>query len=394
MRIVDVAVVEADCLLEGVEFWAEELVRPQHAYPDRFDRDRREGGRQTPDGFTFTTRFLELTADTGHVGVAGPITAEVAHAILSGWVPLLTESALVTPQRIWDEGYLRAPHGRLGQGVLTLSAVELAVWDLWGKVHGLPAVAMLGGATRQRVHAYASMLGFTVTDLDQTADLAREYQAKGFAGQKWFFRHGPADGASGLERNLAMARTVREAVGEGYPLMFDAWQSLDVGYAARLADGLAEVAPTWLEEPLLPDQLEGLKRLRARTSLTISGAEHLYTRWGFLPHLREGVYDIVQPDLYWAGGLSETIRIAALAQSFDVKVIAHAHSPNATAHFTFSQSPTVTPMQEHLIRWNWVHQHLLVDPVEPVDGQIEAPTAPGLGMQLDLDRAVEWRRLR
>lgn len=393
MQITDVAVIEAECLLDGVDFWREQLVRPHDVYPDRFDHGQREGGHQTPDGFRFTTLFLEVTADSGEKGIAGPITPEVAHAVLRQWAPLLTRSAFITPHRIWDEGYRRLPHGRLGEGMLTLSAVDLALWDLWGKVHGGPVVDLVGGVTRERVPAYASMLGFTVTDLEQTAALAVEHKEMGYAAQKWFFRYGPHDGAAGLTKNLELARTVRAAVGDGYPLMFDAWQSLDVAYAARLADALAEVSPSWLEEPLLPDQLEGLKRLRQRTTLPIAGAEHLYARWGFLPHLRAGVYDFIQPDLYWAGGFTETMRIAALAESFDVSVIAHAHSPNATAHFSFTQSPAVTPMQEHLIRWNMVHQFLLRHPTVPVGGFFERPTLPGFGMELDLDRALEWRYL-
>ena len=391
MRIDKVAIIEAECLLEDVQFWQEELVRPHDVYPDRFDR--MEGGQQTDDGFRFTTRFLELTSSDGVTGVAGPITAEVAHAILNGWSEILKGTKLFTPRRIWDEGYRRMPHGRLGQGMLVLSAVELAAWDLLGRARGLPVVEMVGGPTRASAPAYASMLGFTVTDLDAAAELAQEYKAKGFVGQKWFFRFGPSDGYDGLTRNLRLASALREAVGEGYPLMFDAWQSLDVNYAVRLSDALQEVNPLWLEEPLLPDQREGMRRLRRRTSIAIAGGEHLYTRWGFLPHLRKGLYATIQPDLYWAGGFSETMRIAALAQSFDMQVIAHAHSANATTHFTFAQSPAVAPMQEHLIRWNMVHQYLLAQPAAPKDGWFEAPNRPGFGMELDLDRALSWRRV-
>lgn len=394
MRIVDVAVIEAECLLEGVQFWQEELVRPHDVYPDRFDARSPEGGEQTAEGFRFTTHFLRLTSDDGAVGIAGPIPKDTGYEILHGWSAMLRESPLVTPRRIWDESYRRGPHGRLGSGMLALSAVDLALWDLWGNVHGMPAVAMAGGATRQDVPAYASMLGFTVTDLDEAADLAARTRDDGYVGQKWFFKHGPAEGHAGLRRNLELARRLRAAVGEGYPLMFDAWQSLDVTYATALGAGLAEVSAAWLEEPLLPDQIEGLGRVRRSVAVPIAGGEHLYTRWGYLPHLRQGLYDVVQPDLYWAGGFSEVLRIAALAESFDVQVMAHAHSANATVHFSLTQSPAVTPMQENLIRWNMVHQHLLKTPALPVEGRFPAPTATGFGMELDLDRAVSWRLLR
>lgn len=393
MRIVDVSVIRAECLLEGVDFWQEELVRPEDVYPDRWDRHRPEGGKQTKDGWEFVTHFLQITSETGMTGTAGPVPVEVARAVLDTWAPYLKSTPDVSPRRFWDEGYRRMPHGRSGVGSLTLSAVELALWDLWGNTHDRPVLEMIGGGTRPSVPAYASMLGFTVSDLDRSGELAELYKGYGYVGQKWFFRYGPSDGIQGLRRNLKLAEKIRSVVGDEYPLMFDAWQSLDVDYAVKLAQGLTEVNALWLEEPLLPEQRAGLAKIQARTRVPIAGGEHLYSRWGHLPHLQEGLHDVVQPDLYWAGGLLETLRIASIAEAFDAKVMAHAHSANATVHFSFAQSPATTPWQEHIVRWNMVHQHLLANPVEPSEGVFERPQETGFGMTLDLSRALRWSYL-
>ena len=92
---------------------------------------------------------------------------------------------------------------------------------------------------------------------------------------------------------------------------------------------------------------------------------------------------MLQPDIYWCGGLSETLKIAAYATAHDLIVIPHGHSSAATAHFSVTQSPIHTPYQEYLVKWNAIHQHFLQDPVDPVDGYIHAPQEVGLGMELD-----------
>lgn len=136
----------------------------------------------------------------------------------------------------------------------------------------------------------------------------------------------------------------------------------------------------------MPDRIDSYARLRARIRIPLAGAEHEYTRWGFKRFIDAAALDVLQPDIYWAGGLSETLKIAALATAHDLIVIPHGHSSAAGVHFSLAQSPIHTPYQEYLVKWNAINQHFLAHPIEPRDGAIAANDRPGLGMDLAADR--------
>jgi L-alanine-DL-glutamate epimerase-like enolase superfamily enzyme len=136
----------------------------------------------------------------------------------------------------------------------------------------------------------------------------------------------------------------------------------------------------------MPDRLESYQRIHERTSIPLAGAEHEYTRWGFTRWFDARALDVIQPDIYWAGGISEVTKIAAAASMHDLQTIPHGHSAAATLHFSLAQSPAHTPIQEHLEIWNRVHQFFLASPVVPVDGLLRPNDLPGLGMALDEGR--------
>jgi L-alanine-DL-glutamate epimerase-like enolase superfamily enzyme len=274
-------------------------------------------------------------------------------------------------------------HGRQGDGMLAISAVDCALWDIRGQWLGQPVHRLLGGPTQTKIPAYASMLGFSVRDPGRVRARAREYKDMGYKAQKWFFRYGPMSGHEGLHKNVELVRTLREAVGDDYDLMFDCWQAMDVGYVVDLADRIEAYRPKWLEECVMPDRIDSHLRLRERIRIPLAGAEHEYTRWGLRRFIDSGALDVIQPDIYWCGGLTETLKIAAYATAHDLIVIPHGHSSVATAQFSAVQSPIHTPYQEYLVKWNAVHQHFLADPLQVIDGMIEVPTTPGMGASLD-----------
>ncbi len=267
--------------------------------------------------------------------------------------------------------------------MLAISAVDCALWDLKGRWLGQPVYRLLGGPTRASVPAYASMLGFDVLDMGRVAARAQEFQAQGYTAQKWFFRHGPLSGPDGLRMNIALVRTLREALGEDCEIMLDCWQSFDPNYTVALAERIAEFRPRWLEEVVMPDRVESYARVRERVRIPLAGAEHEYTRWGFKRFIDARALDVLQPDIYWAGGLSETLKIAAYATAHDLIVIPHGHSSPAGIHFSLTQSPIHTPYQEYLVKWNAINQHFLAHPIVPRDGAVSANDQPGIGMDLD-----------
>jgi L-rhamnonate dehydratase len=122
----------------------------------------------------------------------------------------------------------------------------------------------------------------------------------------------------------------------------------------------------------------------------IAGAEHEYTRWGIKQLLDAKACDVLQPDIYWAGGITEMCKIAALCSCYDVQLVPHGHSTPATAHFLLAQPASLCPMIEYLVKWNEVHQFFLKYPLKPVDGVVTPRDEPGLGMELD-EAKVEVR---
>ena len=365
-------------------FWEERLVRPIDIYPEYRVRDDFEGGTQAgPDRFTLEQFFLRIETDAGPTGLAGPLPELVAAYAAKRLRPILLGQDPIAHERLWDQMHRIMVHGRQGDAMLAISAVDCALWDLKGNWLGQPVFRLLGGPTRETVPAYASMLGFAVRDLGRVRARAAEYRDLGYTAQKWFFRHGPMSGPEGLRENVALVRTLRETLGEDADIMLDCWQSFDVTYTVALAERIAEYRPRWLEECAMPDRIDSTVRIKARTSIPLAGAEHEYTRWGFRRFIDAGALDVLQPDIYWAGGLSEVLKIAALATAHDLIVIPHGHSSPAGIHFSLAQSPVHTPYQEFLVKWNAINQHFLAHPVTPVQGAIGAPAQPGLGMALD-----------
>ena len=333
--------------------------------------------------------YVEVATNEGLTGIWGPIDEFQVHPILASLKPLLVGRDPLATELLYDLMVRSDRHGRSGYFMTAVSAVDCALWDLRGKAAGQPIHRLLGGPTRPTVPSYASMLGFSV-EAAEAKKTASEYQAMGYTAQKWFFRHGPGDGTTGMERNLAMAFAVREAVGKSYKLMFDAFMGWDVPYTREMLRLLEPVAPAWMEEPLPPERVGAFAALRKSTSIPLATGEHTYTRWQIMELLVRGAADYVQSDPDWCGGISELVKICALSSAFDVPVVAHGHSILPALHVAGAQSPTVVPNVEFLIRHQAYKQHFHLEFVSPVRGEVQLPHVPGLGFEID-ERKVESR---
>ncbi len=365
-------------------FWEERLVRPIDIYPEYRARDDFEGGTQaSPNALKVEQYFLRIETDDGVHGIAGPIAEMPALFIARRLRPIILGQDPIAHEKLWDQMHRIMVHGRQGDAMLGISAIDCALWDLKGRWLGQPVFRLLGGPTRESIPAYASMLGFAVQDMGRVRARAQEYKERGYTAQKWFFRHGPMSGAEGMHKNVDLVHTLREALGDDYDIMLDCWQSFDPPYAIDLADRILEFRPRWLEEAVMPDRIDSYVRVKERTNIPLSGAEHEYTRWGFKRFIDAGALDILQPDIYWAGGISETLKIAAYASAHDLITIPHGHSSPAGIHFSLAQSPIATPYQEFLVKWSAINQWFLAHPVVPASGMIGTPDQAGLGMDLD-----------
>lgn len=278
---------------------------------------------------------------------------------------------------IWDQMW-RATlfYGRKGLVLNAISALDLALWDLLGRLRGEPVFSLIGGAVRDEIAFYAT---------GPRPDLAKSL---GFVGGKLPLRHGPADGEEGLRRNVELAAEMRDRVGPDFFLAYDCWMSLDLPYAVRLAEALAPIGFKWIEECLPPDDYGGYAELRRKVprGLLVATGEHEATRYGFRMLIDMGCCDIVQPDVGWCGGLTELLKIAAYADAHDIPVIPHGSSVYSY-HFVVTRPNN--PFAEFLMMASDaaevvpMFQPLFLDEPLPEDGRLQLPEGPGFGVELD-----------
>jgi len=368
----------------------ERLVRPVDIYPEfRAEGAAWPANHQAGPPYAIEHIFLFIDTDEGVSGIWGPISRGLGQRI-EGLKPVLIGENPHAVERIWDKMYRHSIHGRKGETMMAISAVDLALWDLKGKLLGAPVYELLGGPTRDQIRAYASMLGYSI-EPQAAAQKAREVVADGYTATKWFFRHDPTEGQEGMRKNLELIRTIRQAVGPDVEIMFDAWSSWNVPYTIQMAELAAEYRPWWFEEPVLADMIHQYAEIRRSVrGVSISGGEHEYTRWGIKALLDVEAVDVLQPDPTWAGGLTEMIKICALASANGIPVIPH-HGAYASLQLIASQTITTCPIQEWLLQAGITGQHFYVDKIEPVNGYIALPTVPGIGIELD-ESAIHERQ--
>ncbi len=340
-------------------------------------------------GDTLSAIYVEVQTDQGISGLWGPIQEHQAYHIHRSLRPFLIGRDPLATELLYDQMIRLDRHGRSGLFMTAVSAVDNALWDLKGKAWGQPVYRLLGGPTRPEVPAYASMLGFSV-EPEQAAATARDYKAKGFTAQKWFFRYGPGDGEAGKARNLAMAQAVRDAVGPAYTLMFDAFMGWTVSYAVEMVRALEPIRPFWMEEPIPPERVGELRKIRQAARVPIATGEHVYTRWQTKELLVNQAVDVLQNDPDWTGGITELVKVCALASAFETPVVAHGHSLLAALHVAGAQSPAAVPFVEYLIRAQEFKQFFHKPIYRPQDGVVALPELPGLGLVLDEEK-VEKR---
>jgi L-rhamnonate dehydratase len=235
---------------------------------------------------------------------------------------------------------------------------------------------------------YASNLGYPF-DPEQSARIARAQREEGFRAQKWFLRNGPARGESGIRRNLETVQAVRAAMGNESELMLDAWMSWNLPYARVMAERLEVVRPRWLEEPLLPDLVQSTAELRKSMRFPLATGEHEYTRWGIFELLKAGAADVIQADTYWAGGITEMLKIGSVCSLFDTPLVPHGLSVPANVQLIASQPAGLYPLVEYLVQWNMISQFFWTNPVHPHNGDIDVPDRPGMGVDLDDSKMSE-----
>lgn len=362
---------------QGAHWIDDHIATPMSRYPE-YRQSRRSFGINV-----LGTLVVEIEAADGTVGFAVTTGGEPAAFIVEKHLARFLEGRDPAQiEKIWDQMYFSTQYyGRKGLVVNAISGVDLALWDLLGKLRGEPVYQLLGGPVRDELVFYAT---------GARPDIARQL---GFIGGKLPLHHGPAEGEEGFRRNIDMLADMRERVGPGFWLMLDCWMSLDLNYATRLAAAAHEHGLKWIEEALSPDDYWGyaqLKRCVPRGMLVTTG-EHEATRWGFRMLLEMECCDIIQPDVGWCGGITELMKIAALADSRGALVIPHGSSVYSyhfviTRHNSpFAEFLMMAPAADEVVPM--FHPQLLGEPV-PVNGRLKLPDRPGFGVELNRSIAL------
>ena len=358
---------------QGSGHWIDNHVAtPMAKYPE-YRQSRQSFGLNV-----LGTLVVEVEADNGQVGFAISTGGEPAAWIVETHLARFVEGAQVDDlERIWDQMYLSTLfYGRKGLVLNAISCVDLALWDLLGKLRQEPVFNLLGGPVRDELTFYAT---------GARPDLA---QKMGFIGGKMPLHHAPAEGEEGLKKNIAELADMRARVGDDFWLMLDCWMSLDLNYATRLAHKAAPYGLKWIEEALPPDDYWGYAALKRSvpTGMLITTGEHEATRWGFRLLLEMECADILQPDVNWCGGITELIKISALADARGVLIVPHGSSVYSyhfvvTRHNSpFSEFLMMAPKADEVIP---MFSPLLLDEPLPVNGRLKLPDTPGFGVRLN-----------
>ena len=307
--------------------------------------------------------------------------------------PLVTGANALDVEVLWHRMYdMTRDYGRKGSVVAAISAVDIALWDIAGKFHGVPVHSLLGGAFRTRVQPYAT--GFYRIhgqgEADRLADEALRHLDAGFSHMKVKLGYGVDD-------DLACMRAIGKAIqGKPVALMIDTNHAYGRAEALRLGRALSDFNLRWYEEPVAPEDIAGYVEMRQKLTMPIAGGENEHTLFGYRELLGAHAVDIAQPDVGSCGGITAARHIVALAHAHGIQVNPHVWG-SAVAQAASLQVIAAVPPAHHSLyaqapileydRSSHPFREQLVDqPVRQVDGWVDVPARPGLGFEVD--RAV------
>ena len=282
---------------------------------------------------------------------------------------------------VWDQAYVRGGHkefGTRGIGVVALSGIDVALWDIVGKLQDQPLYQVLGGKCRDKVPVYATAL--YPEKPSTVAKRARVFADQGFHGVK-------IKVGFDLDQDIEIVRAVRQELGRDFIVMTDANQGYTVGVGLKAAEAFADCGVFWLEEPLFADDIAGHARLREATGVPIAVGENLQMCSAFENFVVREAVDFLQPDVARAGGITEINKIAALAARHGRPISFHtwgdAVALAASVHLS-AALPDCTVMEIDYT-YNPLRAELLRQPLEVESGFMVPPDKPGLGIQIDAD---------
>jgi D-galactarolactone cycloisomerase len=273
-----------------------------------------------------TAHLVEIETDeniTGWGECFGPGNIALANKFIVEKViqPLIKGENPTNKEYIWHKVYnsLR-DSGQKGMPIQALSGIDIALWDILSKKANLPLYQLLGGKCNNQIPVYGYGMMLQEKPVEQLIELfqkeAKEIKEKNFKAMKMKIGIGP-------KNDLKLVKAVREAIGDDYKLMVDANHAYNLSDALQVGKGLDEMNIYWFEEPVAPEDYEGYKELKKKLNTNIAGGEAEFTKYGWNQLIKNRCVDIAQPEVCGLGGITEYLKISALAQSNFIPIINH-----------------------------------------------------------------------
>jgi galactonate dehydratase len=335
-------------------------------------------------------QFLRITTDAGVEGWSEAVLEGNLHSV-RGAVDSMADYLIGKDPRAVAHHWRRIYSGNFYRGgpILTsaISAVDIALWDIKGKLLGVPAYELLGGPVRTAVPVYCHINGANADELIADAQTAID---TGFRLMKTSIT-GPAPRLPTREyvdAEVERFYRLREAVGPSYEFGIDFHGRATPALSMTLLRELEGAHPWFVEEPCLPENTAAMRDIKASTTVPIATGERLFTRWGFREAIEARIADVYQPDVCHAGGISELPKIAAMADAHYAQIAPH----NPLGPVALAASLQVDCVCENVLAQELIRDlgsDLLEEPFKLADGMIPAPEGPGLGINVNLEAVIE-----
>ena len=351
-----------------------------------------------------TAHLVEVETDEGITGWgecfgAGNIALANKGIVQQVIQPMVLGMDPLDRDVIWHKVYnLMRDHGQKGMPLQSLSGVDIALWDIAGKVAGLPLYKMIGGAHRDKIDVYGYGMMLRTESVDSLVarftDEAAAIKGMGFKATKMKV-------GLGLRDDVRLIEAVRRGVGDDYRFMIDANHAYTTHDAFYMGRAMEEFDPYWFEEPVAPEDLDGYRELRQGLRVNISGGEAEFNRWGWRALLESRGLDIAQPEVCALGGISEYLRVLALCHAHFTPVVNHVWGSAVAVATRMHPLAAMPPLPGGLHPWepmlefdtthNSFRDDLLTTPLD-IQGQVAAnngtvalPMGPGIGVTPDRD---------
>ena len=354
--------------------------------------------------------ILKVRTDNDIIGVGEPILECRAHACAAAVQEIgqniIGENPLEI-ERLWQRMYRS---GFYRGGPITMSAIsgiEMALWDIKGKALGVPAYDLMGGKVREKIRMYTHVKAIAIkggNTVDEMCQLAKKRLSEwGMTAFKYSIIApiNPIIGKAEMKPHIERFAAVRETIGDDVDLAIDFHGRVTPANAPRLIDALEPYHPLFIEEPVLPDNVDEMVDISRRTSVPIAAGERLFGRWGYRELIEKQAVRVLQPDLCHVGGIFEARKIAAMGEVYHMYVAPHNPlGPISLAACLQLDAciPNFLVQEFPGIPEGWdLGKELLKEPFEIKNGYIDVPTKPGLGVEIN-DDALEaladdgWRK--